>query len=103
MISTAVMAILSLIEEILPLLGVGGQAAKLIGTIIATLVKFLPLIENEVETVYDATKNIIAALKDHPASTEDQMKALQQLDNQVDKAWDELEPALDPDAPGGTV
>ncbi len=99
MISAAVMAVLTLIEQILPLLGVGGQAASLLGTIITTLIKFMPLIENEVETVYQSVKNIIAALSANPAATADQVKTLQDLDAQVDKAWDELEPEFDPDAP----
>lgn len=99
MISAAVMAVLTLIEQILPLLTGGGQTVVLITNIITALVKFMPLIENEVETVYQSVKNIIAALSANPATTEEQMKSLTALDKQVDAAWDDIESELDPDAP----
>ncbi len=98
MISAAVMAVLTLIEQILPLLTGGGQTVALIANIIEALVKFMPLIENEVSTVYTSVKNIIAALSSNPATTEEQMTSLQALDKQVDTAWDEIEGDLDPDA-----
>jgi len=96
-----VTAVLALIEQILPLLTKGGQAVTIITSIINTLVKFMPLIVDEVSTVYQSVKNIIAALSANPASTEDQMKTLQTLDKQVDDAWDAIESQLDPDATVG--
>ena len=98
MISAAVMAVLTLIEQILPLLTSGGQTVALITNIISALIKFMPLIEDEISTVYQSVKNIIAALSSHPAATEDQMKTLQTLDQQVDDAWNAVEHDLDPDA-----
>lgn len=98
MISAAVMAVLTLIEQILPLLTGGGTTVTLIANIIEALVKFMPLIEDELSTVYTSVKNIIAALSANPATTADQMTALQALDKQVDDAWDGIETQLDPDA-----
>jgi len=98
MISAAVLAVLTLIEQILPLLTGGGQTAVLITNIIEALIKFMPLIENEVETVYQSVKNIIQALSANPATTAEQLDALAALDKQVDDAWNELEPEFDPDA-----
>lgn len=102
MISAAVMAALTLIEQILPLLTGGSSTVTLIANIINALIKFMPLIENEVETVYTSVKNIIAALSANPATTEEQMASLQALDKQVDAAWDDIETQLDPDAPTTT-
>lgn len=103
MISAAVMAALTLMEQILPLLTGGSTTVTLITSIIEALIKFMPLIKDEIGTVYASVKNIIGALKEHPDSTEDQMKALQALDKQVDDAWDAIEGELDPDAPGASA
>lgn len=99
MMSAAVMAVLTLIEQILPLLTGGSTTVTLIENIINTLIKFMPLIESEVGTVYTAVKNIIAALSSNPAATADQMKTLSALDKQVDDSWSAIEGQLDPDGP----
>lgn len=98
MISAAVLAVLTLIEQILPLLTGGSTTATLIINIINTLIKFMPLIKDEIGTVYQSVKNIIAALSANPAATADQIATLQTLDKQVDDAWDAIESQLDPDA-----
>lgn len=103
MISAAVMAVLTLIEQILPLLTGGSSTATLIVNIINALVKFMPLIEDEVSTVYTSVKNIIAALSANPATTAEQMSTLGALDKQVDDAWNAIEAQLDPDASGATT
>lgn len=99
MISAAILSVLTLIEQILPLLTGGSSTVGLIVNIINALVKFMPLIEDEVSTVYTSVKNIIAALSANPATTPEQMSTLQALDKQVDDAWDAIESQLDPDAP----
>lgn len=101
MISAAVMAVLTLIEQILPLLTGGGQTVTLIASIIEALIKSMPLIKDEIGTVYTSVKNIIGVLKAHPDSTADQMASLIDLDKQVDDAWDAIETQLDPDATPG--
>ena len=99
MISTAILAVLSLIEQILPMLGSSSTTVTMIENIISVLTKLLPYIIDEISTVYTAVKNIIAQLQNSGAPTPDQITALQSLDAQVDAAWDAIQTQLDPDAP----
>ena len=99
MISTAILAVLSLIEQILPMIGTASTTVTMIEKIIGVLTKLLPYIIDEISTVYTAVKNIIAQLQNSGAPTPDQITALQSLDTQVDAAWDAIQTQLDPDAP----
>ena len=99
MISTAILAVLSLIEQILPMIGTASTTVTMIENIIGVLTKLLPYIIDEISTVYTAVKNIIAQLQNSGAPTPDQITALQSLDTQVDAAWDAIQTQLDPDAP----
>jgi hypothetical protein len=101
MISTAVLAVLSLIEGFLPLLGTSSATVALVTNIINALTSLMPYIINEVETVYTSVKNIIAQLQNSGAPTADQLAALTSLDAQVDSAWADVQAKIDPDAPGG--
>ncbi len=94
--------VLTLIEQILPLLGTGAQATGIIGTILQALVQFMPLIQQEIPILYSGVKNIIDSLSNHPAATADQLKTLKQLDVMVDQAWDKVDQKLDPDAPSAS-
>lgn len=96
MITTVVTSILTLIQQVLPLLGIGGSAASLITTIITTITSMLPLVVNEISVVGPAIKNIINALSENPATTAEQLKQLQELDAQVDAAFEDA--AKDTDA-----
>jgi hypothetical protein len=95
--TAALTAVLALIEQILPLLG--SSQANLIASIIDALTKWLPLIIQEVSALYTPVKNIIEALSANPATTADQLATLQQLDAQVDTAFEAAAAAVDPDAP----
>lgn len=97
MIVTAVTAVLSLVGQLLPL--IGGNNSQAIGGIIKTLTDIAPLITNQIGVTYTGVKNIIDALGSHPAATADQLVALAALDKQVDDAWDAIEAKLDPDGP----
>ena len=99
MISQAILAVLSLIEGLIPVLGTSTATATLITSIINTLIQLMPLIVNEISTVYTAVKNIIAQLQNSGAPTQEQLDQLSQLDSQVDAAWTSLESKLDPDNP----
>ena len=103
MITEAVLAVLTLIEQILPLLTGGSTTVTLIENIIEALIKFMPLIKNEIGTVYTAVKNILGALSSNPAATADQMTTLTTLDKQVDDAWNAIESQIDPDAPSAST
>jgi hypothetical protein len=101
MISSAILAVLSLIEGFLPVLGTSTATTAMVGNIIAALTQLMPYIINEVETVYTSVKNIITQLQNSGAPTADQLSALSSLDAQVDGAWATVQAKIDPDAPGG--
>jgi hypothetical protein len=99
MIPTAALtAILALIEQFIPLLGVTSANTGIIAAIITTLESILPLIINEIPTVYAAVKNIIAVISTDPSTTASQLATLQALDAQVDAAFDVAAAAVNPDA-----
>jgi len=100
MMSSAILAVLAVIESIIPLLGTSAATATAITNIIEALTQLLPFIINEVATVYTSVKNIIALLQNSGGPmTQDQITALQQLDAQVDAAWAAVLPNIDPDNP----
>lgn len=101
MISSTILAVLAMIEQILPLVGTSAATVTLISTVVNALTSLMPYIVNEIETVYTAVKNIIAQLQNSGAPTTDQLAALAALDAQVDAAWTAVQVQIDPDAPGG--
>src|SRR6185312_7798200 len=101
MASEAILAVLAIIEQIIPLLGTSAATASMIVNIINALTQLLPFIVNEVSTVYTSVKNIISLLQNSGQVTAEQTAALQQLDAQVDAAWAAVLPQIDPDAAGG--
>lgn len=98
MISSTILAVLAVIEQILPLLGTSSATAAMIESIVAALMQLMPYIVNEIGTVYTAVKNIIAQLQNSGAPTADQLAALASLDAQVDAAWTTVQAQIDPDA-----
>lgn len=98
MISSTILAVLAMIEQILPLVGTSSATVTMIGSIVSALTQLMPYIVNEISTVYTAVKNIIAQLQNSGAPTADQLAALQSLDAQVDAAWTTAQAAIDPDA-----
>jgi hypothetical protein len=85
--TAAISAILALLEQLLPAITSAGNAT-LIDTIITALTNMLPFIIQEVELLVTPVKNIIAALSANPATTASQLAQLQQLDSQVDAAFE---------------
>jgi len=86
--SAAIAAILNLIEQLLPAI-LSSTNVTLVDSIINALVGMLPFIIQEVQDLATPVKNIIAALSANPATTADQLAALQALDIQVDKAFED--------------
>lgn len=100
MLSSAILAVLSVIESVIPLLGTSAASTTAITNIIEALTQLLPFIINEISTVYTSVKNIISLLQNSSGPmTQDQVTALQQLDSQVDAAWAAVLPQIDPDNP----
>jgi hypothetical protein len=96
--TAAITAVLAMIEQLLPLVLSSAESAT-IASIIDALTKMLPFIIQEVEALYQPVKNIIAALSANAATTADQLATLQQLDAQVDTAFEAIASQVDPDAP----
>ena len=86
-ITNVVIAILGMLEAILPNL-VSSGSANVIDTIIKSLITLLPFIVQEISSLVQPVKNIIAALSANPATTEDQLAQLQALDANVDAAFE---------------
>jgi len=99
MASEAILAVLAVIQQIIPLLGTSAATADMITNIIAALTKLMPFIINEIGTLYTSVKNIISLLQNSGQMTQDQITALEQLDSQVDAAWAVILPQIDPDNP----
>jgi len=91
--SGIITAVVTLLGQLLPLIG-GNTTA--IANIIQTLIAILPALTQEVETLVPIIKNIIAALSADPATTADQLAALQKLDADCDAAFEAA--AVDPEA-----
>ena|ERR1035437_7836338 len=87
MTTLAITTLLSLIGNIIPLL-TSTANANLIASIISTLEQFLPFIINEISSLYQPVKNIIAALSATPATDAAQLAQLQVLDQSVDAAFE---------------
>jgi hypothetical protein len=90
-----------MIEQLLPAV-LSAAEASTITSIINALTQMLPFIIQEVEALYQPVKNIIAALSANPATTADQLATLQQLDAQVDTAFEAIATQVDPDAPAAS-
>jgi hypothetical protein len=86
-VTLAIQALLGMLEELLPLI-TSGANATMIDSIIGALTQALPFIINEVSSLYQPVKNIIAALGATPATTVAQATQLQTLDAQVDAAFE---------------
>lgn len=96
----AITTLLGLIGNVIPLLTSSANAA-LIASIISTLEQFLPFIVDEISSLYQPVKNVIAALSATPATDAAQLAALQTLDAQLDAAFDAV--AAGVDAQGATT
>jgi hypothetical protein len=94
-----IIGILTIIEQLIPLLGAGSSATNAITTIVVQLTKWLPTIIREIEVLYGPVKNIITALSASPAAVADQLTQLQQLDAQLDTAFEAAAKDVDPDSP----
>lgn len=85
--TAAITALLGMIGQLLPLI-TSTANATVIDSIIETLTGFLPYIVQEIESLYQPVKNIIAALSATPATNAAQAAQLATLDAQVDAAFD---------------
>lgn len=104
--SALITAVISMLSQLLPLI-TSSANAQIIDSILNALSGMMPFIVQEIEALIGPVKNIIQALSANPATTAEQLASLQQLDQQVDAAFEAA--AVDTDAgvtgntPGGTA
>lgn len=88
--------VVDLVQKFLPLIHKDDSGT--IDKVIDTVQSMAPLITDQIGDTYTGVKNIIDAIGDHPATTEEQLKALAAFSKKVDADWDAVEAKLDPDA-----
>lgn len=93
----AVTALLALLTRFVPSLGTPAVAE-----LITALIQLLPTLVQLGEDLVPAVKNIIAALSANPATTAEQLDRLQQLDAQVDAAFEAAAAAAEAEDAKGT-
>lgn len=86
MLATVLETILTLIEGLLPTLGVA--STSVVAQILVALIQIVPIVAQEATDLIVPIKNIIAALQTSGAVTADQLLQLQDLDAQCDAAFD---------------
>lgn len=85
--SVAITTLLTLIEGLLPELGLS-NGANIINQILNALIALVPIVTANAQDFITPVKNIISALQTIGAVTPAQMTALQELDAQCDAAFD---------------
>lgn len=78
-------SLLGLVSNLVP---IASGSTSTVGMVINTLTEVVPLVVKEYQDVAPFVKNIITALKDDPAATQVQLDQLDELDKQVDIAFD---------------
>ncbi len=97
--SAAITAILTLLQQLLPLINAGFASSGTVSSIVATLTTWVPLIETLTEDLYTPIKNIITTLQSSGALTDQQITDLKALDAKVDADFEAASAGQDPDAP----
>jgi len=100
----AVTTLLQVVETVLPVVS-GATSSTIIISVVAALEKWIPIIVAlfpNATTLFQSIKNMIAALSANPATPAVQLATLQQLDAQVDTAFENIALQEDPDAAPAT-
>lgn len=99
-ILSAIGALLTVVETVLPLVS-GATSSTVIISVVTALEKWIPLVIAlfpSATTMFQSIKNIIASLSVNPATPAAQLATLQQLDAVVDTAFEAIAIQEDPDA-----
>lgn len=99
-ILAAISTILGVIETVLPVVS-GGSASSVIINLVSLLEKWIPIVIAEMPSatnLFNSIKGAIAALSSNADTPAAQLGTLQQLDAQVDTAFESAAGAVDPDA-----
>jgi predicted PurR-regulated permease PerM len=82
--NAVITAVIILLGQIAPLVQTGSNVAK----IIQALIELLPTIVQVAQDLQQPVKNIISALQNNAATSDELMKQLKDLDAQVDTAFE---------------
>jgi ABC-type transporter Mla subunit MlaD len=89
--------VIDMIQKFLPLIHKDDSGT--IDKIIDTVQALSPLVVDQIGDTYTGVKNIIDSIGEHPATTAQQIAALDAFSEKVDAAWDAIEDQFDPDSP----
>ena len=96
----SITTLLQVVETVLPLVS-GATSSTIIISVVAALEKWIPIVTAlmpNATTLFQSIKNMIAALSSNPDTPAVQLATLQQLDAQVDTAFEAIALQEDPDA-----
>lgn len=99
-ILAAISTLLTVVETVLPTIS-GATSSTVITSVVTALEKWVPLVIQlfpSATTMFQSIKNIISSLSANPATPAQQLATLQQLDAQVDTAFEAIAVQEDPDA-----
>lgn len=99
-ILAAISTILGVIETVLPVVS-GGTSSTVIISLVTMLEKWIPIVVAEMPSataIFNSIKGAIAALSANPATPAEQLQTLQQVDAQVDTAFETAAASVDPAA-----
>lgn len=102
-IVAAITTLLTVVQTVLPTIS-GATSSTVIISVVTALEKWVPLVIAlfpSATSLFQSIKNIIASLSSNPATPAQQFATLQQLDAQVDTAFEAIAAKTDPDLPGG--
>lgn len=102
-IIAAISTLLQVVETVLPTIS-GATSSTIIISVVTALEKWIPLVIAlfpSATNLFQSIKNIIASLSSNPATPAQQLATLQQLDAQVDTAFEAIAAQTDPDLPTG--
>lgn len=104
-IVAAITTLLTVVETVLPTVS-GATSSTVIVSVVTALEKWVPLVIAlfpSATSLFQSVKNIIASLSSNPATPAAQLATLQQLDAQVDTAFEAIAVQEDPDAPAAAT
>lgn len=84
----AINLVLPLLQQLLPLFGLGNATTGTVGLVIKGLETVIPMIGPATHAIVPKIKNIISVVGADPAATADQIAALRELDRQSDFLFD---------------
>lgn len=102
-IVAAITTLLTVVQTVLPTIS-GATSSTVIISVVTALEKWVPLVIAlfpSATSLFQSVKNIIASLSANPDTPAQQLATLQQLDAQVDTAFEAIAAKTDPDLPGG--